>query len=322
MKRPIINGIAFIMPLIILAYPLDLVISSNLKKSNWFASGEYLSWNDIYNGEINSEIVIYGSSKAWTGINPRTISEGLNMTCYNLGIDGHNFWLEYLRHLELLEHNPKPEVIIVSVDALNLHIRDDLYNYEQFLPYMLNNDNITYYTSIYEGFLPVEYKIPLIRYLGEGRAATNALINLIAIDSSEPVRYKGFRANDYEWNEDFDIAKEQMDSYYVELDSASISLFDKFLCECESVDIDVVFVYIPDYYEGQEFISNRHEIVRLYQIFADKYNIPFLDYSSDPMCMQKKYFYNASHLNLDGTIVFNRKFVADLKELEEIKKNM
>ena len=52
----------------------------------------------------------------------------------------------------------------------------------------------------------------------------------------------------------------------------------------------------------------------IYKNISMKYNIPFLDYSSDTICLSKDYFYNAEHLNLMGTNLFSRKLTSDLKK--------
>ncbi|MBE2208298.1 MAG: hypothetical protein IAE84_11975, partial [Saprospiraceae bacterium] len=73
------------------------------------APGEFEVWNDIYNSNVNCDIAIYGSSRAWVHIDPKILSHILQLNVYNFGIDGHNFWLQYLRHIEFLKYNPKPK---------------------------------------------------------------------------------------------------------------------------------------------------------------------------------------------------------------------
>ena len=152
MKKFIKNILLFILPIISIAYLIDSIISNQLKKDNSYAGGEYTVWNDLYNGNVDSEIVVYGSSRAWVHIDPIILENNLGKTSYNLGIDGHNFWLQYLRHKTLLKYNTKPKYIIFSVDVSSLYKRKGLHNLEQFLPYMLFDRDIMKYTSSYRGF--------------------------------------------------------------------------------------------------------------------------------------------------------------------------
>jgi len=108
-----------------------------------------------------------------------------------------------------------------------------------------------------------------------------------------------------------------MKSYKIELDEESVVLFSKYLEECARANIKVIFVYTPEYIEGQEFVENRDEIMALYTQLSKKYNIQFYDYSKDSMSFDKTYFYNALHLNLKGAELFTTKLIEKLKTLDE-----
>src|SRR5690606_8473940 len=111
----------FLLPFLILSYPLDLVLSNYLSQSNG-STGEIEVMKQIYNGTIDSDIAIYGSSRAWVHVNPEILQDSLHQTAYNFGVDAHNFWLQYLRHLEYLKHNRRPSSIIISLDIFSLEI--------------------------------------------------------------------------------------------------------------------------------------------------------------------------------------------------------
>jgi hypothetical protein len=312
MSRFLLRISFFIVPIMLVMFPLDYFISKYLAKSTDFAYGEMNVWNDIYTSNVNSDLVIYGASRAWVFISPKIIEDSLNISSYNLGIDGQNFWLQYLRHKELLKYNNKPKQIIVSVDWATLHKNSDLYNYEQFLPYLLWNKDIKEYTDSYNGFSTFDYYIPLIRYCGEIssiKAAFKSFINY----NTDTSRIKGYKGVDRDWNNDLDKAKSEIEPFNVTLDSASVQLFEQFIMECQKDNIKLMLVYAPEHIEGQEFVINREEIIAKYQYFADKYNLQFLDYSNDEMCTQKQYFYNSQHINKRGAELFTNKLLQYIK---------
>lgn len=313
MKKFIIKLIYFLFPILIIVYPLDYIISYYLSQSNEYP-GEFEVWNDIYNSNANCDIAIYGSSRAWVHINPKILSDSLELDVYNFGIDGHNFWLQYLRHLELIKHNKKPKTIIVAVDIFSLQKRIDLYQPDQFLPYMFWNSNIKEYTSSYVGYNNLDYYIPLLRYSGKINAINSVKKNIFINQSSYSFRYNGFLGIDKEWNNDLEKAKANKFAYEIKLDLSSIKLFEKFLNECKYNNIELIFVYTPEYIEGQKFVSNRDQIINIYRDFSNKHSIKFYDYSKDTICLNKKYFYNASHLNKLGADIFSRNLASDLKE--------
>lgn len=302
----------FILPFWVLALPLDYGISYLLKHSNKHP-GEFEVMNDIYNSKANCDIAIYGSSRAWVHIDPNIISDSLNLTAYNFGIDGHNFWLQYLRHLDLLKYNQKPKTIILSFDVFSLQKRVDLYQLDQFLPYMLWNKNIENFTSSYVGFNKSDYHIPLIRYAGKAQALNTSVKILITGKGNKRLRNKGFLGNDRKWNKDFKLANSKHNSYEIEFDPKSIELFETFIQECKNMDIDLVLVYTPEYIEGQTFVSNRMEMFKIFKDFSKKYDLTLYDYSNDDICLDRNLFYNASHLNKLGAEIFSKKFASDLK---------
>ena len=81
----------------------------------------------------------------------------------------------------------------------------------------------------------------------------------------------------------------------------------------------MILVYSPIYIEGQNFIKNHQEIIELYQSFADKYSFKFINFLTDIICLDKKYFYNATHLNKLGAELFSHKLSTLLLELNKGK---
>jgi hypothetical protein len=318
MKKFILRLFLFFMPFLIFAMVKDFLITSELKKSKTFAYGEYTVWNDLYKGEINSDLVVYGSSRAWLHLNPILIEKKLDITAYNIGIDGHNFWLQYLRHKTLLKHNKKPRYIILSVGPFTLQKREDLFNSNQFLPYMLLNKDIFDFTKSYNGFSLLDYIIPLKRYSGNLKVLFKSINNSFENHIGQS-RIKGFMGADRQWTEDLENAKKRNPVYTVKFDRSTLDLFNDFMQECNELDIKVIMVYTPEYIEGQNYVVNRTEVIAKYQSISKNYEVPFLDYSNDTMSYVKDYFYNTLHLNKKGANLFTQKLIDDLNEIKIIQ---
>lgn len=318
MKKFIVKIVYFIFPLLIISYPLDYGMSYFLSQSNTYP-GEFEVWNDIYNHNANCDIAIYGSSRSWVHIDPEILSDSLNTKVYNFGIDGHNFWLQYLRHLEFIKHNEKPKTIILSVDVFTLQKRVELYELNQFLPYMLWNSNIQKYTSSYIGYDKIDYCLPLIRYYGKSNSLNLIKKNIAENQISYKYRKNGFLGMDKIWNDDLDRAKSKNKSYQIKTDPKSILLFEHFIKQCKKTNIELIMVYTPEHIDGQKFIANRDELVNIYKSLASKYSLNFYDYSKNILCKNKDYFYNASHLNKKGASLFSKDFAHKLKERTTIR---
>lgn len=312
MKKFLLQIFFFLLPILLSGYFIDIFISHFLKKSTTHAQREYPTWNSILDGELNSEIFIYGSSRAWVSFDPQIIEESLSSRAFNLGMDGHTISLQYFRHVVALQHNPKPKLIIHSMDHNSLQ-RGNFYNSDQFLPYMLWDS--TFYNSLltYGDFMYVDYKVPLIRYFKKTDAIRAAFKVILQPGANTPQRIKGYQGQDRSWNEDFSNASKEMQEYIVIPDDSTVALFDRYLSECREQNIKVILVYSPVYIEGQAFIKNQKQIIELYKQFSAKYGLLLLDFSDDEICRDKKYFYNSTHMNKTGSELFTRKLCSQIK---------
>ncbi|MFN2440165.1 MAG: hypothetical protein ABR503_13265, partial [Chitinophagaceae bacterium] len=295
MKLFIIKLFLFLLPLILISYAVDIFISKELKKNHIHTGGEFSVWNDVYGGTVNSDIVIYGGSRAWVQIDPNMISDSLQTTAYNLGLDGYTFQLQYLRHLALLDHNKKPKIIIHSVDAFILQKNPNLWNADQFLPYMLFNERMKNAIRGFNGeYKIIDYQLPLIRYYGKKEAIVHAAKRFANPSGDTVVRVKGYRGRDLLWDDtEFDKLRKRVKFLETYLDTPTVILFEKYLNECKSQNIQVIFVYVPEYIEGQRFLKNREIAIELFTRLSKKYDIPFYDFSDDTIALQKEYYYNA-----------------------------
>lgn len=314
MQKFLIRIFYFVLPLIPLSVIADYYISENLKKG--FSSGaEFEVWNDIYNQKIKADIAIYGSSRAWVHINPEQFEKRLQKNTYNFGVDGHNFHIQYLRHREYFDFNPPPKLVILAVDEHSLSVRKDLYNKDQFLPYMLWNLDIWEFTRSYNGFSNFEFFVPLLRYNGKKELIEQSWRN----SKIKNQRTKGYRGIEKSWNNDLAHAKMNRPNFEIVVDSSLITLLQKFIIDLKRENIDLVFVNTPQYIEGQKFVKNRKEILSTISSIAEEHSVPLYDYSSDSISFKKENFYNSLHLNMKGSKKFTEMFLADLLEKNEFK---
>ncbi|MFT6127207.1 MAG: hypothetical protein ACJAVA_001694 [Flavobacteriaceae bacterium] len=295
----------------------DYFVSNALKKSDDFAYGDCFIWDELLNGKIKEDVLIYGSSRAWVHFDPNIIQDSLGLTAYNLGIDGHNFWLQHLRHKKVVQNNQKPKMIILSLGAGALAKRKDLYNKNQFLPYIFDDD-IREYTRSYNGFSNLDYVLPMYRYFGNVSIVKKQILADWSKTSQEKYRIKGFKAIDREWSNDLKKAKSKRNSIFMNIDKKTLNLLKDFLAESKELGIYVVMVYSPEYIDGQNFIANREDIINEFKRIALEYQIQFIDYSTDEICTDKKYFYNSLHLNAKGSEIFTNKLVEDFKRIDAI----
>ncbi len=304
----------FFAPIAVLSVGAEFSISAYLRNSKTYAEGEYATWNDIYDGHLSAEIFIYGSSRAVVQISPAILSDQLGKSCYNLGVDGFNFWTQYFRHQEAAKHAAKPQIILHSLDISSLSHKGQFYK-AQFLPYMFQKESIESFAKLYPDFSYFDFRLPLVRYYGNSTAIFHALKLFFVDQPQELERNRGYRGQDIGWKDDLANAKKKMASFEATIDTSCVNLFDKYLQECLARNIKVILVYTPEYIEGQRFVKNREDVLQIYNDLSTRYGIPFLDYSADSMSFNRNWFYNSGHLNKRGSEHFTYILAGDVKAL-------
>jgi hypothetical protein len=304
MKLFIKNFLLFLLSIIALSYPLDKWISSTYKSRN---TDELSVWNDIYEGNIDDQMIINGSSSAWVHIDPMMIEEQTNVSCYNLGLNGHNFPLQYFRYLEFRKYNPKPKIIIQEIEGGSFSI-DTLGTFlEQLMPYMLYDEDIRKHTKISKRFNLLDFYLPCFRYYGE-------IEKIYAPIDTAAIRVKGYKGQNIEWNTDFENDKKKMNGYILQIDSTILTSFENYVRECQRENIKIILVHPPIHIDGQNFVTNYEQGIEWLKAMSKKHNISFYNFSQDTLCYQKKYYYNTRHLNKEGSFFFTKKLIPIIKK--------
>ena len=313
MKGLITRLLLFFIPLVLFCFLADHILTRSLRKSR---SAEFSAWNDLEQGNLHSDVLIYGSSRSWRHIDPKILEDSMiGKSVYNLGMDGHNFFMQMLRHEIVLRNNQKPRCILLSLDITTLSKRKDLFDQDQFIPY-LDDPAVLKATKTYIGFNFFDYYFPLVKFGGNRWLIGESVKCFLNKNDRSTDRYKGFLAVDSMWSNSFEKFKRLHPHGILEvMDPGSIKLFDEFLSDSKKRGIKVIMVYTPEFIEGQSYTTNRAAVFNIYNSFAEKHNVPFLDYSHDSISYNKKNFYDTWHLNKAGSALFSRKLASDLKKI-------
>ena len=296
MKKFFINVFLTLIPLIAL-YPIDFIYSQIAMRSN---HKPIEAWYDLMHSKINSDVLIAGSSRAYRQIDPSIIDSILCVNSYNLGsssawinrqIDKYNMYRRY---------NPKPSLIIQIIDFYTLGYSVGVEK-EQFMPYFWNIPMRKEIISN-EPFSRWEKLLPLYRYRGYD----------LFLTSTPRTLTKGYSSYNLSWD---GVALAQIDSIPFNYNDVSAKMFDEYLSQAKSEGIKMVFVYTPLYIGATKKINNLVEMYVTFQSYADKYDIPILDYTYMDICYDTSFFYNATHLNKLGAEIFSDSLANGIKDL-------
>jgi len=303
----------FLLALLILAFWIDYAISDGLKKTAYHAEGEYQVWNAVFSGTACSDWLVYGSSRAWVHINPQQMQDSFGVSVYNLGMDGLNFHMQYLRHKKYVSQCGWPKKILLAIDIYSLDNRIYLYNEEQFLPYMLFDPEIQAYRKKYVDYKLANHYLPLLRYAGRKKEISLAKTALTTGAIPFSTRNNGYAGQERLWTAEVEANFRAQQPQPLIADTSLLTLFEYFLEECKSANTEVILIYTPEYYESQKLCTNRKQVINYFETITHKYNLSFLDYSASSFSFNKSLFYNAMHLNKTGAELFTDSLIQDIK---------
>lgn len=305
MKKFLTRLVVFLLPLAILLFALDYVVTQGLKKTEF---GDFATWNNLFEGKINADLIISGSSLAQYQISPKIVDEKTGCNSYNLGMGGSSFNLQYYRYLAFEKRNKKPKVIIQTIDSNTLDMAPILFYYHQVLPY-INDELVGDAVLKYKNLGQKDKLIPFYRYIGEYKLIAVGFEEFFNIKHFPDETYKGFitRFGEGEFTE-----PEELKNIVLKIDNETLKLFEAFLKHCRETGIKLILVNTPIYIETQTNITNSEEISATIQKLAEKYNTDYLDYSDHQMSYQKDFFRDGAHLNHKGVELFSNILTNDL----------
>ena len=311
MKRFLIHLTIWLAAAFVLAVALDAMITAGLRKADL---RKYCVWNDIYNGKINADLLVMGSSRAWSGYNTYILDSLLKCNSYNIGIEGHHFGVQMIRYTTYRRFNRKPSVIVLNTDFLSTlsNSAESQYELEQYFPYICDtalcdavaaDNDITW----------LERYCPLLRYFGYRDDIAHGIESFFGRKHfSDGGLYKGYRGNDWHWNR-ASLADDNT-HYQVDISAEIVGKLEDFVEAAEEEGIQVVFVKAPFY---RPLLERFSDVARatdsIFVSIADRHQVPILDYYYSPVGLDSTNFYNPSHLNAKGAEIFTTELCRDLE---------
>jgi len=319
LKKFIFKISIFSFLLITFFYAYDHVITKGLQKCDY---AEFNDWNKILNGSIKSNLIISGSSKAQVQVLPNILDSILKCNSYNLALNGYSFNMQKAKFDTYVSKNNYPKVLIQVVSNKTMQKRKDLFEIDQFLPY-LDNKNINKASKEYVGLMSYDYKLPLIRYIGKYYLQYVGFVSFFDL----PLKYlkdsknKGAIAHKKNWDGTFEkFVKQNPNGISYKIEKLSDLKFQSFLLELVNNNVIVFLIYPPTYWESHRYIVNRNEIINYYETNArNNDNVFFIDYSNSTLSYDKSNFYNSQHLNKKGSTIFSKILAKEINFLLKSK---
>ena len=282
------------------------------------------TWHKIFNGTLESDIVILGNSRAEAHYDTEIIANITNKKTYNLGQSGTPINILNIRWQSYINRNKLPEVLILDLDYTVLGTTNTIFEKFQYLPYIYKEEYINSASKIDTDNLLERY-LPLYKYRGY---ETEIYKNIKGLSNTELCSnsVNGYIEHDKQWdNAAWESFKTKMkkdkenNNKNFEMYAEGITHLKAIIAFCKTNNIKVYFVWSPQYYEAYSYrLEYRKYLDSVLNKLSLKNNITYLNLSKDTLSFDKNNFYDKSHLNSKGARLFSEK-VAEALQSDLIK---
>jgi hypothetical protein len=294
---------------------LGVVINSGLRR---IKTSEQGSVNHVMAGKVNAQIVITGSSRASSHYDPRVIQAITGRSAFNSGLNGTQTDVQVSFLKAYLEHNRKPQVVIHNLDAFTFVTSRYIFNESLYLPYLRDQELYAGLRRINPGIWKARY-LPVYGYVVEDMQFSWILgIRGFLGWSPREDYFLGFNPRSKQWTDEFQTFKAaNADGVKFAIEPAGVEVVKELIQLCHHNGIQLILVYSPEYTEVQSMTNNRREIFRQFHELANRYDVPFWDYSDWKYAADKRLFQNSQHLNAAGANQFSQDLARRLRSYFE-----
>ena len=242
-----------------------------------------------------SDILIFGSSRAMHHYDPDIISDSLQMTCYNIGYDGQSI-LYHNAVLDVVMERYNPKIIILDILSEELYESTQSYDLLSVLnPYVSDYPVLWNTLSLISPYEKVKHLSSIYPY-------NSTLLRTIAGNierGGKDITLNGFTPQEGIWKFPLKQRTFQVDK---DFDPNKLKAFELFCRKCIENEIDLYIIVSPIFVDVQEQSSSTHYIIEKCNAQA----IPFISFVNDGNYRSNELFLDESHLNTAGSAVFSK----------------
>lgn len=266
------------------------------------------------------QIAIFGSSVSEVGFDCDVIASATQKTVYNFSLNGTRFLQCKGLIDELSATSPNTTTVILCESIFSFKKLDAVNDIERFLPCIFNKN---VYQSLYNLQPELTFKcryVPFYKYIV---ASNNYYAQSIIgwknfIKHYNPVDSLNGQVRVYRnWAADQDSIWENAKTIPVVIDSNIVLSYKQTINNLVKNNKKVIITIPPMYMPKGQKIVDITEFRNTLKSLANNISVFYFDFSES--MINKKYFYNAHHLNALGATVFSKAFTDSLQFMQIVK---
>lgn len=270
-------------------------------------AGPFGAMNRVDRGEVNTDIIVLGSSRAALHYDPDVLKDLTGLSAFNLGRIGSRSEVYSGILGQYLHHNRPPRLIILNADYNSCDSSTDLYDPVQFTPYL--NDQ-----ALFDALRKRHPRIWLMRYLPlYGYISDDVEFHhdlgiraLLGWQFWENYR-NGFEAIDAKFDDRRAGPEINHKEFVYSRDDAGCATFAESLVVAKSMGIPVVVVFSPIYSGLSRRVRDREGLLAYLAQVANADGAEFWDFSDvSPIANDQFYFADSFHMNRHGADAFSQ----------------
>lgn len=280
----------------------------------------YLKWNSIHTNKNTYDLIILGSSRCYTGFNPKVIDKELNIESFNMGTSAQDIAESYYSLVEILDYqNPKYIVLESFLDLSN--DRHDFY--QIFSNASFFNSTKNKFNLIVDGYGSkgiTNYLIPLIKFNSYIKKDISSLFSNKPKKAPEINWYKGFL------NDSTVITEKQIKSLrpMPNIKSSSFNedrfatYFNKIYDLTKTKGIKLIVIRTP-YPPSRLIIDDNKDEEHFFNSYLKNYqDVSYYDLNTHkPEVFTDQDFSDYHHANIDGAYKMSKQLVDIIKTIQK-----
>lgn len=261
----------------------------------------------ILNGKIDADVVVFGSSRGARDIIASTIADSCNTTAYNLSYPGSNILFhQYLLDKLIQFNNKKPRLIILAADdPAQLSINNTInFRYDRLYPLVKYED--VRETLIEKGEKDrVLSNLFIVHQLGlanfDIRKKHFSPLDTIQADGSMPISFRSKKFTQ-SYSSKYNVYNVNTE------DSIKIKSFNQFINTCKQNNIKLLLALAPNFGNPSPGFQQRME----WYVKPSGNHVLLYD-TTNAIYKNEMYFHDIGHLTKQGAEIFTSEIINCIK---------
>lgn len=281
----------------VLAAVSTVIINRGLKRSSIDFYGKI---NAVNNPHMAINILLVGSSRTLTNINPRIIDSVTNLRSYNAGLNAAKIKTCYNMVASAIQNQPELKAVVLNVDFNMFHPEIDPYKDPYYYAYTSENKNIMLTENSKANKI---HRLKIFDVTAYDDYVTYAALRGLA-GNTDFSNSNGFIPHP---EQGFTIDTTVIPKGDQPYTKTGEDIFKSLIALCKAKHVCLMMVIAPYVKERGPWlnINNYSQIIEKVKNIATQNQVPFFDYSLSDIGNDTSYFYNSWHLTLKGANTYS-----------------